>query len=729
MASGTITLNKSALTSGGGYIIGKIVWSSVKNDSGNYSTVTAKLYCKKGHDSMTLTTATSGTWRYELYIGNLPISGSTTSGVSILTDWVKIAESSYKINHESNGKQSLVIGGSVTAPTGTSYAGKVTSGEKIVNLGTIPRASSITSVTGLTIGSRCNMKWTPLSSSFGYKIKYALGDWSETTGAIAPGGTSATTYSYVIPYATAKQLPDSKTGTMTVTLYSYSDKACTKLIGSASKNVTVTVPDNPTTRPSVGMHVLSDNSLLPEPSKFIGLFVQGKSKYTAEISASAQLGATIERYQLNIGTTIKSSTSNKYTSGVLSASGKIKLLGMAHDSRGYTGKSTEQTVEVIPYSKPSIEPASGEKAVVCERCDALGNLTPSGTYLKIKARRSYSTVTSGSTQYNFCTLRYRYKVNGGSYSSWITLLSGSDTSSNEVDSDPIGGVVSSITTTYLVQIEAIDDIGESATVTYIVPTDEVNFHEREGGHGAAFGKYCEEADALDISTDWNVYGRLWGLGKCKTALVEGEDLNAYRSFGVYAITSNAIGATLINSPTTKAGTLIVSSSTGSGKTEGTWIYILQKYVTYDGKFEFFREAHTDSSGEWIFAKWEARSEKWWTNLGFSDEVSASSVNVGRCTNGTCCYRVVNENHVYVAFNCAFVYSGSPITVSGSQIPSPYKPGRNAYAYCTTNGRGIARIFINTSGDVRIDHVQNMSSAEVTDSYTVNWIDGYIDYWV
>jgi hypothetical protein len=85
--------------------------------------------------------------------------------------------------------------------------------------------------------------------------------------------------------------------------------------------------------------------------------------------------------------------------------------------------------------------------------------------------------------------------------------------------------------------------------------------------------------------------------------------------------------------------------------------------------------------------------------------------------------------VYVAFNCTFAYTGSAVTVGGEKIPAPYNPPRNQYALCTTNGRGIARVFVNSTGDVRIDYVQNMASAETTSSVNVNWIDGYIDYWV
>ncbi len=122
------------------------------------------------------------------------------------------------------------------------------------------------------------------------------------------------------------------------------------------------------------------------------------------------------------------------------------------------------------------------------------------------------------------------------------------------------------------------------------------------------------------------------------------------------------------------------------------------------------------------------SDTGWISLGLSDEVAEAALNTGRNGKG-CFYRVVNGKHVHVAFNCSFDYNAAAITVSAAQIPAAYKPSRNTYAMNPTNGRGIARSFVNSSGDVRIDYVQNMATAETTNAYAVNWIDGYIDYWV
>ena len=166
-----------------------------------------------------------------------------------------------------------------------------------------------------------------------------------------------------------------------------------------------------------------------------------------------------------------------------------------------------------------------EKSIICKRCESDGTLSPSGAYLRIRAGRKYSTVTSAGVQKNFCLLRYRYKVEGASnFSSWVTLLAKDSTGSDEVDVI-IGNVVPSITTSYIVQIGVIDDIGESSEVDFSIPTDEVTFHLIKGGMGAAFGKYAEKKKVLDIADDWDVWGRVYSLGKGKADIPYSAELN------------------------------------------------------------------------------------------------------------------------------------------------------------------------------------------------------------
>lgn len=486
------------------------------------------------------------------------------------------------------------------------------SGAFNIDLTTIPRASTITSASNVTLGNACSVKWTPHAVSFRYKLKFQLGDWSYTTGVIHPNTTAAYTYSgYSIPIGVAQQLPNTSTGTMTVTLTTYSDSGATKQVGSAdSETFTVTVPK---LLPSVSMTLAPVSSL---PAAFNGLYIQGKTKVRATLNATGQQASGIKDLWVSVeGKNHRANDS--FTSGYLSKSGGLTITGYATDGRGNTG-STSSTINVLPYSKPYLT------NVAVGRCDSSGNLKDNGTYLRIQAKRNYSSVGGK----NKCSIQYRYKLfSDSSYSTWWTILA-KDATSDEVISSPLRDGNISVKSTYEVQIRAIDDIGEYTYKTIKIPTDKVFCHE--GWNSISYGGYIEEDNTFAI--------------------------------------------------------------------------------TGDIKFKVKNEV--------------------WESLGLSGNVAPSESNCGRGLEGTgCWYRIINGNHVQVAFNCSFEFAGEVLQVNLSPIPEKYRPQRNVYALCATGGRAAARVLVNSSGNVIVDWVQIVSSGAITTGSSVSWIDGYIDYYL
>ena len=486
------------------------------------------------------------------------------------------------------------------------------SGAFNIDLTTIPRASTITSASDVTLGNDCSVKWTPHAASFRYKLKFQLVNWSYTTGVIHPNTTAAYTYTgYPIPIDVAQQLPNTSTGTMTVTLTTYSDSGATKTVGSAdSETFTVTVPK---LLPSVSMTLAPVSSL---PAAFNGLYIQGKTKVRATLNATGQQASGIKDLWVSVeGKNYRQNVS--FTSDYLSKSGGLAITGYATDGRSNTG-STTISINVLPYTKPFLTD------VVVGRCDASGVLQDNGTYLLIKAKRSYSPVGNK----NKCQIQYRYKLlSASSYGSWTTILA-KDATSDEVITTPLLNGNLSVKSTYEVQVRAIDDIGEYTSTTGKIPTDKVFCHE--GWNSIAYGGYIEEDNTFAI--------------------------------------------------------------------------------TGDIKFKVKNEV--------------------WESLGLSGNVAPSESNCGRGPEGTgCWYRIINGNHVQVAFNCSFEFAGEVLQVNLSPIPEKYRPQRNVYALCATGGRAAARVLVNSSGYVIVDWVQIVSSGAITAGSSVSWIDGYIDYYL
>jgi hypothetical protein len=367
-----------------------------------------------------------------------------------------------------------------------------------IQLTDIARASEITSAAAITLGNGCSVKWTPRSMSFRYKLKFSLGDWSYTTPAIHPNKTSDYTYNgYKIPLSVANQIPDAKTGAMKVTLYTYSDSGATAQVGDGnSTTFTVTVPENTSTKPTLVIVLEPVSSL---GIAFDGLYIQGKTKVKATIVAEGKYGATIKSTTMSVeGKSYDAGDS--YTSDFLASYGDITVTTVAKDSRGFNTTLTSK-IPVIAYSKPKITVS------MCGRCDANSNLTDDGTYLKIKASRSYTPVKSGDNQKNFCKIRYRYKLTTASaYSSWETILEGDMLNSDTVETDALLGGVLALNASYFVQVQAVDDIGESAESMNSIPTETVYMHRTKNAMG--LGKYAEGENLLDVGWDARFHGEV-----------------------------------------------------------------------------------------------------------------------------------------------------------------------------------------------------------------------------
>ena len=318
----------------------------------------------------------------------------------------------------------------------------------------VPTVSAASVAMGNSVTIYTNRK----STAFTHNISYAFGS---AKGDIKSGVTDSCTWTP--PLDLASQIPNAKSGACTITCITYSGTAP---LGSSEVTLTLTVPDNASTKPEVSMTLSPISSL---GSAFDGLYIQNLTKVDGKISASGKYGASIKSTQIT-------------PTGYLTQTGNVTVTGKATDSRGYVG-TTSQTINVIPYSKPAVLPADGQKVVLCGRCNENGSYTEKGNYLRIIAKRSYSTITANGVQKNFSTLRFR--INGGE---WQTLLSRSSTA-NQIDTGRIDGITLSLTEAYSVEIGVVDDIGNSAAITKTIPTDRVDIHLREGGGGVAFGGY------------------------------------------------------------------------------------------------------------------------------------------------------------------------------------------------------------------------------------------------
>lgn len=403
-------------------------------------------------------------YRVEVYNGTTVASGTAT------------------ISHNSDGTKSF----SAEVQAGIYYYARNCSGSGTWTLTTIPRASSISSAANKTLGNACSVKWTPYSKSFSFKLKFVLGDWSYTTGAISPNSTSAYTYTgYTLPVSVANYITTATSATMTVYLYTYSSSACSTQIGSrTSKTFTVTVPSSviPTISSLSATIDNSANSVI----KGWGIAVAGYTKVKVTAAASGSYGSTISSFDITGGyNTSVNGTSLAYTGGIISSSGDKVFDVVAKDSRGRSSsQAMSNTITFYAYSKPSMSVFTVARS------------SSDGTKMVVRANWSFASVNGK----NSVTATLQYKKSTAS--SWTTY--GTISKNTSVTLDATFDEASS----YNFKIVVKDALSNSASAETFVSTVEVLLDFRAGGKGLGIGKIAE-TDSMEVALDAKFMGTVY----------------------------------------------------------------------------------------------------------------------------------------------------------------------------------------------------------------------------
>lgn len=259
---------------------------------------------------------------------------------------------------------------------------------------------------------------------------------------------------------------------------------------SDKRTFTFSLTQNSSTVPTVSMTLSPDNSSLP--STLSGVYIQGKSKVKATISATAKNGASISSYSVNLEGVNYPSTSNVITTPSPLSSGTISIVGRAVDSRGFTGSVTGE-ITVTEYSKPLVIPVSTESVILCYRGDSNGKIVGNSTSVYVKVGRTLNTLGGK----NGCKLQWRRKLTSEAWSSqsWSNLTTSSE----------YKGLVSGTFDTdksYSLQIRAIDDVGEYDVKNLYVPTMDIPLHLGEGGKNVTIGGRCDYSEEYTFRSAW-----------------------------------------------------------------------------------------------------------------------------------------------------------------------------------------------------------------------------------
>lgn len=478
--SGTIT----GTVSGNSLITSRITWTlNSQSVANNTSSVTVTLAYKRSDSQLTY-----GTGSWKLTINGTSYTGSSYKEIS--SSWVNVFSKTVTITHDSNGAKTFSMNASGSYIPGTSLEGTKCSGSG--TLTTIPRASSFNSVTSsVELGSKVTLSITPKSANFYHKFTFKCGS---TTAEYKPGRTTSTnavSYQYTIPTGWSNQITTATSKSVSVTMQTYSNEACTTAVGSSvTKNFTVTVPNNSTYNPTVSLAATLGNATGLGSSTY----VQGKTSVNLSATGSAKANASIKSYVFKrASTTIKTVTSTSTSasaSETTNTTGSVTYSVTITDSRGRTATAS-QTITVYEYSAPTLT----INDIYRSDSDGTKNTT-SGTCFYIKA--TFNANPNGGTGGNtIISSTVKYKL--PSDRSWrdgadLTTGVGTTLGNGGIDTDK----------NYDVYVSVIDKVGTVVSKMLSIPTIFVTMDFKAGGTGVAIGKIAEEDNLFDVGMDMEI---------------------------------------------------------------------------------------------------------------------------------------------------------------------------------------------------------------------------------
>lgn len=475
--------------------------------------------------------------------GSQVYAGGTYSNI---TDYKErtLASGTLTIAHDSDGSKTFTVASFSGQVWKTNSYLTATAAEQSFALPTIPRAT-VPVIGAVVLGQTVTIGLPRAVPRFTHTLTYTFGSAS---GTIAEGAGAEA--QWAVPYDLAAQIPNSATGTGTLTCKTYSGST---LIGTQAVTFTATVPSNSTTQPSDTLAVSPVSSLA---APFNGLYIQGRTKAKITHTASGKYGATIKSYAATVdGQTY---TGQAPTTDILATPGTLTITGTATDSRGIIGASLA-SIAVLAYTPPSVERNTSTDALVCARALANGTLDDDGTALYVACSRKFSTLNGN----NAASVQVRYKAESGEWSAWVTFFA--ESASGDNYAGIIAGITLAVESPYTIELRAVDKLGESGgSLSFAVPTSEATVDLGEGGNSLGVGRRAhvgtekrldvawDSTFEKDVKVDGNLSVRATNLGETplKVAVLDSSGVLYYRTpaelksdlpYGDYVVEQGTLG--------------------------------------------------------------------------------------------------------------------------------------------------------------------------------------------
>jgi len=553
--------------------------------------------------------------------------------------------------------------------------------------------ASTMSIAGATIGSQMTFTINRANSSFTHTLQYRFHSDSGSWTTIGTAKFTGTTVTFTPALSTfGAKIPSSKTGKWDFCLYTYSGNTQVGSVQTTSE-YTLTMPSSAAPTIASGMaHLGFDNT--GTAAHDINASAKGYSKVTLVVDDVTKIttnySATLASIKATYGGVTATLTDNGEAAMGVATTTSVSVVVTVTDTRGYTATTT-LTESINDYFRPKIT------NVTIKRLKYVApNYTEddTGSYIGVKATGTIASLAGQNAIYG-SNISVYIKPVGGSYGSPTPVSpAGTETRWN-AGLDP--------TKSYVVRFEMLDTVGRQSSPSVVsslevtIPTASVAFNIRDGGNGAAFGKYAEADGVLDIGS-WSAVGRVLGLGQARASIPSNAHFSGYVEPGVYGVSTNEIAGTIDDSPSGTAGVLRVWISNGRNKNPGDGsYYIIQEYTNTYGNAWRRRGYAVDEDDPVTFVDWVGYGTKSAIGLGSLTYDAPTSISNG---------------------------SSASITLASSS--------RGMIAVCGVDdsGRDIILYAVNSSGVVYYTAVRGasgLSLSKSTNTLTITNSSGYAVY--
>ncbi|MCQ2300033.1 MAG: DUF859 domain-containing protein [Bacteroidales bacterium] len=323
-----------------------------------------------------------------------------------------------------------------------------------------------------------------VSDGHTYRLDILHGDTVIKSEAMAGNAQMQEALFIQVPVAWCNYIPDAEQGTFVFRLSTYTGST---LSGTSEASLTVRVPllAGPVAIPSYSI-------ALNEP--VLGLqYVQGMSQLRLDMSARGAYGASIRAFDIVFGSyhvIVEAAENEAELVLECDQAGMIPLQVRSIDSRGRTSGAAEHTVNVAPYTDPTIQ------SVTCERCDADGNADPEGQRMTVQVGYQYAEIGTNSAVMSIVAFEY------GS-STGVTLYTGEAMSGTVIG--PMGAGNLDKTKQYAIRVTVTDGLDHEAMAIAQLPAGEVFIRMDAEHKRIGFGTYPQmTGKGVEFAEDWEL---------------------------------------------------------------------------------------------------------------------------------------------------------------------------------------------------------------------------------